>query len=151
MRIPTLQSAHAERGNLAMTPMIDVVFLLLIFFVCASTGQVRETLLPTDLPSGSVESAQAVEQEDPLGQVWLKLFPAENGRTMVELNDHIYDNHAQLKVTLTELAALAPEIPVFLDIQGDVPLGDMIEVYDLCRSVAYENILIAIDANGEES
>ena len=31
-----------------MTPLIDVVFLLLIFFVCASTGQIRESLLPTN-------------------------------------------------------------------------------------------------------
>ena len=40
-----------------MTPLIDVVFLLLIFFVCASTGQIRESLLPTELSGGSIESA----------------------------------------------------------------------------------------------
>ena len=45
MKIP---SAHYDRqldDSQAMTPLIDVVFLLLIFFVCASTDQVRELSL----------------------------------------------------------------------------------------------------------
>ena len=40
-----------------MTPMIDVVFQLLIFFVVASTGQVAEALLPTELAASGTAAA----------------------------------------------------------------------------------------------
>ena len=55
MRIPT-SHRHADAGTIdqAMTPMIDVVFLLLIFFVCASVGQTADSLLPTELAAGGV-------------------------------------------------------------------------------------------------
>ena len=54
MRIPTRR--HEVENN-SMTPMIDVIFQLLIFFVCASAGQTLESHLPTELAAGTTESA----------------------------------------------------------------------------------------------
>ena len=34
-------------------------------------------------------------------------------------------------------------LPVILDVGGEVPLGDMIDVYDLCRLVRFERIEFA--------
>ena len=62
MRIPSRQR-EGDTDNTAMTPMIDVIFQLLIFFICASAGQVQEAHLPTELAPGSIEAVQ------PLGQV----------------------------------------------------------------------------------
>ena len=37
------------------------------------------------------------------------------------------------------------EIPVILDIEPKVPLGDMIHVYDIARAAGFESINFAID------
>lgn len=129
-----------------MTPMIDVVFLLLIFFISASANQIREFLLPTELATGSIESTETVPQEKPLGEVWLKLKYRDD-QTIVELNDREYAQFDQLKQTLTELAELAPEIPVILDINEDVPLGEMIRTYDTCLAAGFQSINFATDAS----
>jgi biopolymer transport protein ExbD len=129
-----------------MTPMIDVVFLLLIFFVCASVGQVRESVLPTELAAGSIESLQAGQPPPLLGEVWLKVLPGSDGNTIVEVNQREYTDFSQLKDTLMNLAELAPEIPVILDIEPDVVLEEMIRVYDTCRVAGFESISFAADA-----
>ena len=86
MRIPSSRDRRLAQDS-TLTPMIDVVFLLLIFFVCASVGQIQELLLPADLPAGSIETATAPEpQERPFGEVWLFLNASPAGTTVVQVN-----------------------------------------------------------------
>jgi len=146
MRIPTHHDRDDDRDDQSMTPMIDVVFLLLIFFVCASVGQIRESLLPTELSAGTIESDAVVERPKPLGEVWLHLRRTDDLRTVTELNGSEYRDFASLKANLIELAQLAPEIPVILDIEPDVPLGDLIRVYDTCRAAEFQSINFAAEA-----
>ena len=120
-----------------MTPMIDVIFQLLIFFVCASAGQVVESHLPTELAAGAVESATPVIVERPFGEVWLRLRQRADEVTVVELNDREYSDESALRKTLLALAETTPEIPVILDIDGSVPLGDVVRVYDACQSAQF--------------
>jgi biopolymer transport protein ExbD len=129
-----------------MTPMIDVVFLLLIFFVCASIGQIRESSLPTPLAAGSVEAVDPVESPEPLGEVWVRLARRGAGEgvvTTAEVNNQLYDDWDRLRGTLRELASVAPEIPVILDIDHGVPVGDFVDIFDTCRSAGFDNIQFA--------
>ncbi len=48
----------------AMTPMIDVVFLLLVFFVWTASFQIVEYILPSDM-SVQIGSEQAENMEPP--------------------------------------------------------------------------------------
>jgi biopolymer transport protein ExbD len=168
MRIPSRYHKDELLDNQHMTSMIDIVFLLLIFFVCASVGQVRELLMATNLSAGSIDSPEKVEPEESLlGQVWLQLKRTK-AMTTVEVDDIVFQisgnqdhesenqNPAdekqqingceQLRVFLSELSAAAREIPVILDTGPDVPIGDMIVVYDLCKAAEFESIDFAIDA-----
>ncbi len=130
-----------------MTPMIDVIFQLLIFFVCASAGQMVESHLPTELAAGAVDSAAPVIVERPFGEVWLRLHrraaKGEDGTTVVELNDREYADEPVLRKTLLALAETTPEIPVILDIDGPVPLGDVVRVYDACQSANFRQVSFA--------
>tara|TARA_R110002072_G_scaffold13481_2_gene56818 strand:- start:10294 stop:10704 length:411 start_codon:yes stop_codon:yes gene_type:complete len=129
-----------------MTPMIDVVFLLLIFFVCASIGQIRESTLPTPLAAGSIEAADSIEAPKPLGEVWVRLVrrgAGEGAVTTAEVNSQVYEDWNRLRGTLRELASIAPEIPVILDIGQSVPVGDFVDIYDTCRSAGFDNIQFA--------
>lgn len=145
MRIPSSYHDRSDHEQMAMTPMIDIVFLLLIFFVCAAVGQIQESLLPTELSAGSIEAPDAVAVAKPLGEVWLRLFQNDQNQTIAEMNDLEYASFDNLRDTLKQLAETAPEIPVILDIGPDVPLGEMIKVYDTCDSANFETIEFAID------
>lgn len=147
MRIPSQYLSGPSRTDDAMTPMIDVVFQLLIFFVIASTGQVAESFLPTALPpTGAVAaSAEPPEREPWADEVWVKLH-RDGDRTIADMNGTLYEDLAQLEQVLRTLAEISRDNPVILDIAGDVPLGDLIRVYDACRAAGFESIAFAADA-----
>ena len=150
MRIPSIHQHNEIRENTSMTPMIDVVFLLLVFFVCAAAGQVRETILATEFGAGSEESPETVEEPPPLDDVTLILTRESTGQTVTTLKGREYTDHAELRTNLVAIAELAPEIPVILDISGDVPFGDVIQVYDTCRAARFETINFATEALPEK-
>lgn len=141
MRVSTRSHREQERDDSFMTPMIDVVFLLLIFFVLASAGQVKESHLETPLSGGSVETTEQVDVPKPLGEVTIKLtINAATGRTLAELNDQQYDDWNELRGILRQLAAAAPEIPVTLDIAQGVPVDDFIDIYDTSRAAGFDTV-----------
>ena len=145
MRIP---STHSRRTPIdlqgAMTPLIDVVFQLLIFFICASTGHLREMLLPTDFAAGAVGDKAPRQIEKPLGEVRIKLR-REIDTTIYQVEGRDFQELDALQGMLRALAETAIEIPVILEIQGDVPLGDAVSVYDGCRAVRFRAIHFAVD------
>jgi biopolymer transport protein ExbD len=132
-----------------MTPMIDVVFLLLIFFVCASIGQIRESHLPTPLAAaGSVEVSSPVETPPPLGRFWITLERNPDGATVATLNERQFRDWNLLRSVLRELATAAAEFPVILDIAPQVPAGDVIDIYDTCKAANFETIQFAAGSPG---
>ena len=151
MRIPSYLHHEDVRQDQTMTPLIDVVFLLLIFFVCASIGQIRDTLLPTELAGGGIASTERPEPERPFGEVWLFLTRTGDGRTLVQVNEggQEYDvntgEYRRFRQVISLLSEQAADIPVNLDIAPDVPLGDMIRVYDACYVADFRTVNFAID------
>lgn len=141
MKVSTRFHRDEKRDDSFMTPMIDVVFLLLIFFVLASAGQVKESHMETPLSGGSIETTEQVDVPKPLGEVMIKLTLSDvTGRTLAELNEQQFDDWNELRGTLRQLAAVAPEIPVTLDIAQGVPVGDFIDIYDTCRAANFDTI-----------
>ena len=129
-----------------MTPLIDVVFQLLIFFICASTGHMKELLLPTDFRVGAIGAAETPEFEKPLGEVWIRLKRTDESTTAF-LEGREFRDLSQLDATLKALAAASTDIPVILDIEGEVPLGDVIRVYDACRAAKFRFVNFAASPN----
>jgi biopolymer transport protein ExbD len=127
-----------------MTPLIDVVFLLLIFFVCTASFQIAEQLLPSSiLAAGSTEAPLEDPLELPLEQVIVRTKLAE-GRATWTINEESYTSLAGVEQVLRGVFAAAPEVPVILHNEPDVPLGDVIDVYDLSRVVGFETIQFAV-------
>ena len=146
MRIPS-QYVGVQRENGVMTPMIDVVFQLLIFFVVASTGQVAEALLPTQLPAhGAVSNVQQQsERETWADEVFVALSRDGRDHTVANLNGTIYDDLSRLTGVLGALAEVSRINPIILKIDEAVPLEDVIYVYDACRKAGFESINFAAD------
>jgi biopolymer transport protein ExbD len=147
MRIP---SSHSRRTPIdlqsAMTPLIDVVFQLLIFFICASTGHLRELLLPTDFAAGAIGDKAPQQIEKPLGEVRIRLR-REVDATIFKVEGTEFTDLVNLTAMLRGLAETAIDIPVILEIDPDVPLGDAVSVYDACRAAKFRTINFAADAS----
>ena len=127
-----------------MTPLIDVVFLLLIFFVCASVGQVAESLLPTELAeTGGVKAtvAQAAELPPP-AQVWLRIRNRAE-QLSFDLEGRHCGTFEELANTMRQLAQLSPESPLVLDVGPDVPLEALVDAWDVANRAGFQSINFA--------
>ena len=126
-----------------MTPMIDVVFLLLVFFVCTTDFHAVEALLPTPLKAAGATAAPPEIEE--LENVVIKLGVVD-GAPRWELNARVCRAPAEVRDTLARLAAIEKRLPIVLDIDGAVPLGDAIDLYDWCRLAGFEQVRFAAPA-----
>ncbi len=144
MRLPT--SLTRKPIEIPMTPLIDVVFLLMIFFVCTASFQLPEGVLPSSLlAAGTAKSEVVVEPEIQLQRVVVKLQVGGSDLVWI-VNDRPYGSLAAVRDVLTAVAEIDPALPVILDVEGAVPLGDVIDVYDLCRLVGFSKIQFAASA-----
>jgi len=150
MRIPGQHHRGPALEGEAMTPMIDVVFLLLVFFVCASVGQIPDALLPAELNEGSTSTEVEIPAPDVLDEpehqeVRIKLRPgAQQGSVIIELNQARVPTAAELSSRLIQLAEIAPETRIILDIHDDASVQQFISIYDLCQALGFEDVSFAV-------
>lgn len=145
MRLPQHQDANRGRFEVEMTPMIDVVFLLLIYFVCTASFQPLEQALRTPLavPTGGV-SAQPVEVEiDDFEPIVVRAQANDAGQVSWLIGEAACANLAQVQATLAALFEIHSELPIILDIDGQVPLADVVGLYDACWLAGYRKIQFA--------
>ena len=130
-----------------MTPMIDVVFMLLIFFVWTASFHVAELALPSSLVTQA--EGQGNDQVDPaledLDRVVVRL-----GWTGVQpawtINDVPAASLLEVRERLEAVARIKANLPVLVDPVADIPLGHVIDVYDLSRLAGFENVQFAVEA-----
>ncbi|MCR9198622.1 MAG: biopolymer transporter ExbD [Planctomycetaceae bacterium] len=150
MRVPTRRRPAFD--NESMTPMIDVVFLLLVFFVCASVGQKPDTLLPATLSEGAtetdVELPPAAPDEFEPQVVTIGLTRDATNRLTISLNDRPLSGARELRERLSALAALDPRTQVIMDTSDNVTNQQWIAVYDLCQQLQFQSISFAIRPAG---
>lgn len=133
------------RWDSTLTPMIDVVFLLLIFFVCTASFRRPEERLPADLASvGTLPSESPLELPDTdLGEVIVRVLHDERQQVQWEINGQSHHQADQVRGMLLALAKVQAALPVILDVQGNVPLHFAIDTYDWCRQAGFAQIQFA--------
>jgi len=152
MRIPRSSLAGLDRDYGAMTPMIDVVFNLLIFFVIGAGAFSAEKMLSTKLSAteGAAITTQPIQEQAAWAlTVTLKLTLDETNQLAVDMNGTVYNDRNLLKDQLRALADVGKESPIILDIARNVPLGDMIDIYDTCKAAGFESINFAAGGNAD--
>ncbi|MEJ2345598.1 MAG: biopolymer transporter ExbD [Gammaproteobacteria bacterium] len=117
------------RGTPNLTPLIDVVFLLLVFFMLTSHF-VREEAINVDLPTA--ESGEAVEAD-----ARLELILDARGRVL--MHDRIVTLESLEPALRTELAARKDKV---VRIRGDraASLGGAVAVLDAARKAGASGI-----------
>jgi biopolymer transport protein ExbD len=154
MRIPKRPSSLMSHDSDTMTPMIDVVFLLLVFFICASVGGTVDQVLPANLEGNSTDiSAEPLPEqpdrwEHPDIQIQLQSGAPEPG---IVLDRQELSGIEELRQRLQRLADADADSRVILKIDDDVQVQEFITVYDLCQSLKLSRISFAVqDPAGAE-
>jgi biopolymer transport protein ExbD len=124
-----------------MTPMIDVVFQLLIYFLCTASFAASEQFLPTILPPTGAAANEPPREIQELELVEISLSQAAD-TLRIELNGNAVSSIAELRDRLLQLVALA-KLPVVLDIGPEVHLSNVVAVYDLCVVIGLNGIHFA--------
>lgn len=139
MRVVSRYVAESADVGASMTPMIDVVFQLLIYFLCTASFQLAEQQLPTPLPQtgvGQVTETPAEVRELEMLRLVLKQ-PGE--QLQMELNGQPCADVPTLRARLQQLVALA-NLPVIFDTAPEVQIGNLVAVYDACLAVGMRDI-----------
>ena len=120
------------------TPLVDVVFLLLIFFVITPILE-NGNRIEINLPKATVEqvesSFQAVEvviERD--GGVFVNGLPILNGNPMV------------LKKELESLSGEDLSMPVVLYADGEVSHQSVVNIMSIIKNIGFEGLQLAIES-----
>lgn len=124
MKLRQISSEDEPAVNL--TPLIDVVFILLIFFMVSTTFQ-RESEIKIELPEASSEPVE--EKEEVL-------------EIVIDIEGHYFIDEQQ--VVNTELETLKTAIQKFLGEQTEMPV-----VIRADRNTPYESVVRAMDATAQ--
>ena len=134
-----------------MTPMIDCVFLLLVFFMVSTTFNKQEADISFALP-GTAAQSDAVEIPD---EQIIQITAAGN----VFLNDLEYDKPTdpdmpELVKTLTlfRQTAEANQVPAMITIapEDDVKQQRVVDVLNACTAAKIANVTFAVGGEDEE-
>ena len=148
MRRPPYHRDQRGRLDVKMTPMIDVIFLLLIFFVCTASFRSLERVLPTRLSlPGAIQSDLQLDPETmDLEEIIVELLWRNvdgRPRAQWQINDRDYSRLSEVRAVLTAVKQLKSDLPVILDVEPDVPMEDVINLYDVCREVGLGKVQFA--------
>ncbi len=156
MKIPTRKIGASTLDGDTMTQMIDVVFLLLVFFICASVGSTADKLLPAELNGNSttliepVAPSEPEEWEHPPVQIRIEPSAAGDNPVSVFLDEEPLPGIESLSQRLTRLGAADPTTRIILNVNDDVEVQQFILIYDLCQQLKFENVSFAVRGNPSE-
>ena len=146
MRYPSLLAQRRGVLEVAMTPMVDVVFMLLIFFVWTASFRVAELSLPSSLITQ--EQGQGNVEVDPeledLDRVVVRLGWSGT-QPLWTINDVPVASLQEVRQRLDSVAEIKANLPVLVDPMAEVPLGHVIDVYDLARQAGFESVQFAVE------
>lgn len=117
-----------------LAPMIDIVFLLLIFFIVTWQFTRSETELNVSVPTAEEGS----ELNRPKGEIIINVLPDETIRV-----EGISVNLPQLLDKLSAIAKQYENQPVRIRGDGKVPYQRIVEVIDTCQKAGIWNISFA--------
>ncbi len=134
MKFSGRNARRAKPPALALTSMLDVIFLLLCFFVTASVFSQWENEIAISLPA-----ATSAETPGRLpGEVILNV--AKDGSVTVNARKLTLDD---LGARLKKVAEFYPGQPVVIRADRDTSYSALVDVIDTCRNVGVWNFSLA--------
>lgn len=120
-----------------LMPLVDVVFLLLIFFlITTSFSRAKESQIPINLPTG-VTGAQAGEGDRAV------LFVTDTGEVEFEV-EGVEVEGDDLQARLRSLHEQRPEIDILLKGDTAASHGRVVEILDTIKATGFSRVNLVI-------
>lgn len=126
-----------DEAEINITPMLDIVFIMLIFFI-VTTSFVREQGLDISRPSQSEE--QVVEEDDNL-----PILVRIDHTSMITVNDRRVEADA-IRANLEREYAQNPNSPLIVAAHPDGNTNALVQVLDAANVVGIDNISVATES-----
>jgi len=130
-----LRPAPKEAVDINLTPLIDVVFLLLIFFMVSTTFN-RDSELSIELPSASVEARK--RQPDAI-QVAIDA----QGRFYVNGRQLLNTQSKTVRQALKSAAGDKESPPIIINADAKTPHQAVVQVMDVARKLGFVRLTFA--------
>ena len=132
-----------KRAELSLTPMVDVVFLLLIFFMVGMKFKELDRKLEADLPKAGKPLDD--DNQPPPSEIWVMIKNAgtpSNPRVKVIIDQRPFTNWDDIHNTLARLAKApgAKQDPVIIAPDDDALHGWLMKILDSLNQLQFRNI-----------
>ncbi len=131
-----------EEVSVNLTPLIDVVFLLLIFFMVTTTFT-RDTNLLINLPEASGEIIDIVPEQ-------IEVMVAQNGSYAVNGRGLVNTQLATLMDAIEEMSEGDRSLPVIITADANTSYQSVVTVMDAVAQLGFSQLNIATSQEGEE-
>lgn len=118
-----------------LTPLIDVVFLLLIFFM-VSTSFTRETQIELELPKASVEPLETKQES-------LEISIDKEGRYFVNGKGLVNESIDTLKKAIQPILDENKDISVIISADANTPYQSVVTAMDATSQLGITNLKMA--------
>jgi biopolymer transport protein ExbD len=131
-----LQSRSREEPEINLTSLIDVVLLLLVFFM-VSTSFVRETEISLRLPQAEAQSEPTPADET------LEIVVTQTGNYLVNGRELVNNERATLRAAIEKLIGDNRELPVFVRADALATHQAVVTAMDVAGQLGFVQISIA--------
>ena len=133
-----------EEATVSLTPLIDCVFLLIVFFLVTSMFRRWEMIVPFRLPDPTSSLSELAEED-----VVLLGMSSEGafslGQRGLRLNEPVvlYERIPDVYVFLQELAGTrGVETPIVIATDRDTPMERLMRVVDEIKLIGFPNVSV---------
>ena len=131
-RFALVRPADDEEQEINITPMLDVVFIMLIFFIVTASF-VKEAGLDVNKPQAQTSQPQSEQKNilvkiDAQGGIWI---------------DHRKVDPRAVRANIERLSAENPDGKVVIQADPDAATGDLVHVMDSARLAGVYDVAIA--------
>jgi biopolymer transport protein ExbD len=123
-----------EETSVNLTPLIDVVFLLLIFFM-VSTSFTRETQLSIDLPEAEGKPVETVEQQ-------IEILVDEEGNYRVNGEALVDSRMRTLQAAIYKISAGDTTMPMMISADAEAAHQDVVKAMDAAGQMGFVHLSI---------
>ncbi len=140
MKQPVRKSNRQKQYSVGLTPLIDIIFLMMIFFLLTINFQKPEGVLNNMLPQmGSRDESNATKDWETV-RLKIKLIE-ENKQMKIYLQERVVFAYSDL---LQYLNQLPQDILIVIEPDDKVPYKYVIGVYNTCLKSQKKDIVFSI-------
>ena len=125
-----------EDTNIDMTPMLDIVFIMLIFFI-VTTSFIKEEGIGLKRPSNTPPNQE--KTEDPPKVITITI----NDESQISMDDRIIDSE-RIGANIEAKLAEDPRSPVLIRVHNDAQNVSLLSAVDQARAAGVEHKKITV-------